>query len=71
MTSDNKHYEVIAKPLGARASRPQVLENAGKIPVFPAKTEGFAITSYVNFLGLTNRTQAAADHQNIDSMPEF
>jgi len=37
--------EVITKPLGARASRPLILKNSGRKPAFPAKAEGFAITS--------------------------
>jgi len=35
-------YEVIAKPLGARVSCPQILEKYERKPVFPAKPEGFA-----------------------------
>ena len=37
--------DVIAKPLGERAPHPQILKNAGRMPAFPSKTEGFAITS--------------------------
>jgi hypothetical protein len=43
-------YEVIAKLLGARASRPQILEKCGRKPAFPAKPEGFAIGSYAVFV---------------------
>ena len=31
------NIEVIAKPLGTRASRPQIFENAGRMPAYPGK----------------------------------
>ena len=37
--------EVIAKPLGARASRSQILETTNDMPVFPLKQEDFEIES--------------------------
>jgi hypothetical protein len=42
--------EVIAKLLGARASRPQILEKRGILLIFPALPEGFAITSLIQNL---------------------
>jgi len=39
------HMEIIAKNMGTQAFRRQVLENEGKISTFPAKPEGYAITS--------------------------
>ena len=39
--------EVIAKPLGTRASRPQIFENAGRMPALgaPASTPAGAVTT--------------------------
>ena len=45
LTSDNTHYEVIAKPLGTRAARPQILEKRGQNARVPGKAGNFAITS--------------------------
>ena len=40
-----KNKEVIAHPPGMQTSSPQVIENAVRMPVFPAGPEGFAVTS--------------------------
>jgi len=42
-----KTIEGIAEPLATQAPRPQIIENAGRVPAFPAKPEGFAIPPIV------------------------
>ena len=59
-------------PLGARASRPHLLENAGRMPAYPDKTGGFSITS-IEAIEKPLGARASRPHllENADRMPAF
>ena len=48
---DKMNREVIAKPIGARTSRPQVLEKCGHDALNPSISEDYAITSRIILIG--------------------